>query len=371
MPGQAKPAPVTDNSLAFPWEQRADSQSEAQAVESLFENPGPELEAVLELSEKTEKPKGSEKPAAEDEDEESEESDESEDEDSDADEDEESEDESADQESEDESDGDEQEDGDDDADLIEVTLPGGEKIKVTREEAAAGYSRTADYTRKRQHDVNEHNVAMQEVRAVREQYDGKLAKLGEILEKLAPAKPDAALRKTNPGEYAAQKAEYDEYQEQIAGVGSAREEVSEERKQELIDWRNDRIAEAREKLVEVVPEWKDPTVSAKDLKALGEFLQNEWGFTEQELQGVVDHRLVLMARENMRQRQATTEARKKIGEKREKRKGRLEPGSSERRPAKSGSRAGRKDVERARLASQTGHVRDVARSIELEFGDEL
>ena len=155
-------------------------------------------------------------------------------------------------------------------------------------------------------------------------------------------------------------------------MGSAREEVSEERKQELIDWRNDRIAEAREKLVEVVPEWKDPTVSAKDLKALGEFLQNEWGFTEQELQGVVDHRLVLMARENMRQRQATTEARKKIGEKREKRKGRLEPGSSERRPAKPGTQSSRKDVVRARnLAAQTGHVRDVARSIELELGDEL
>ena len=212
MPGQAKPAPVTDNSLAFPWEQRADSQSEAQAVESLFENPGPELEAVLELAETKDKPKGSEKPAAEDKDvdETDEDSDEFEDEDSSDDEDEESEDEGADQESEDESDGDEQEDGDDDADLIEVTLPGGEKVKVTREEAAAGYSRTADYTRKRQHDVNEHNVAMQEVRAVREQYDGKLAKLGEILEKLGPAKPDAALRKTNPGEYAAQKAEYDE-----------------------------------------------------------------------------------------------------------------------------------------------------------------
>ena len=364
---EVKAVPQTDNSMAFPWEKAAGSQTEGQAAKSLFENPGSDLAAVMELAEK---PAGSKKPASEEE----ETPDESDEVDADAEhEDEESEDSGDDTDEADDSEDAEETDDADDADLIEVTLPGGEKIKVTHEEAALGYSRTEDYTRKRQRDANEHAVAMQGVREARDQYEGKLEKLGELLTKLGPAKPDAALRKSNPGEYAAQKAEYDEYQEQIAGVGSAREEISEARKAELIEWRNDRIAEARENLVTAVPEWKDARVMQEDLGKLGEFLKTEWKFTPEELDRVADPRLVLMARENMRQREATKQGREKIGEKRSQRAAsRLKPGSSADRPKGSKQVASKKaiDLARKRLA-ETGSVRDAARSIELELGDIL
>ncbi|MGE0278338.1 MAG: hypothetical protein AB7R40_23325 [Nitrospiraceae bacterium] len=391
---EAKDAPLPlegGEKFAFAWETgKTKPQSEGEAARGLFEDL--DSEWVDDFVSESEDPKGSsKKPAAkkrEDEDEsegeeaessESEESDsesaddeEGADEDGDQDSADDADEESEDDEEADESDEDEDSEDGDDADLIEVTLPGGEKIKVTREEAAAGYSRTQDYTRKRQRDANEHAEAMRGVREQRETYDRRLEQLEKVLTSLGPKKPDAALRQSNPGEYAAQLQDYNDFQERIADVKDARGEISAERRAELTQWRNERIVEARQKLEEAKPEWKkDPKLAAAALQGLGQFLTSEFEhpFTSEELDGVADYRLVLLAHEVMEHRKALAESKGRIKDRRGKTGKVLKAGSSQGKTgkgakAKKGDRA-RRELE-TRLA-RTGSLHDAARLIEMDL----
>ncbi len=286
------------------------------------------------------------------------------DEDADSSEDEEDADESEDEES-DESDDDSTDVDSDEEALFEVTLPGGEKAQVTLDELSAGYSRQADYTRKRQRDATEHSEAMSHIREVREQYDARLAKLGEVLKDSGPAKPGAELRASDSGEYAAQLAEYTEYQSQLDQVSAERTRVDGERQNEVAEWERQSIAEHEEALYVAVPEWRsDVSLAKREVAELRDFAQSELGFTKEATDAVYDHRLILMLREIKTNREGTAKSRKKI-EVKKKKTPRLKPGSSKKRPVR---KVQKKAVERAnkRLA-QTGSVRDAARAIELEL----
>jgi hypothetical protein len=263
---------------------------------------------------------------------------------------------------------DEEQDEGEDADLIEVTLPGGEKKKVTREEAAAGYSRTEDYTRKRQRDAAEHAAAMESLRGIRERYDARLEKLNEVLESSGPKKPDPALRKTNPGEFVAQEAEYEKFQAQLEAVGTERGSIDAERQKELADVRAAIIEQERGKLFDAVPEWKtDEAKAGKELADLAKFAVEAYGFTPEQLDTVVDHRLLLMLRENKVARDRRAKGKKKL-EGKKKAAPRLEPGPRKPRRGKARNEAERM---RQKMAQQGGSMREHARLLELELGDDL
>lgn len=331
-----------------------------------------EDEDFAEETESTSGPEGDRKPAEEPKRKEAEA--ESEDEDDDADTtDNASEDEA--EESEDETDEDEsEEDGDegeaDDADLIEVTLPGGEKIKVTREEAAAGYSRTQDYTRKRQADAEEHRQAMTEVREIRSQYAERLEKLQEVLEGLGPKKPDDALRKTNPGEWAAQMGEYQAFQESLGKISTSREVISEEERAEQMEGLKAAVQAEWEKMVTFVPEWKDEAKANEDLLSLRNFAMESYGFNEQEIDGLVDHRLLRMLRDVHALQTKRESAKDEVEKKKAKAKAKLEPGSSD-PTRKSASKTKKAAIKQANeRAAQSGSVTDAAKAIELILSDE-
>lgn len=270
----------------------------------------------------------------------------------------------------DEDEPDEEDSEEGESETYEVTLPGGEKAEVTLDELRAGYSRQADYTRKRQRDAEEHRRAMDSLRGVREEYDAKLAKLTETLEEMGPKKPDAALRKTNPGEYAAQKAEYEEHQRYLEAIGSERGTVDESRQQEMLEVRQQIVAQERERLLDAVPEWREDTTRAQqELAELAEFAVSTYGFTQEQLDSVVDHRLLLMLRENKQARDRQTKGREKLeGKKRKAR--RLQPGSRTR--TRKGARP-KTEAQRMRqqLARGGGGLRDHARLLEMESGDDL
>lgn len=273
----------------------------------------------------------------------------------------------------DEEDEDESEDGDetddDGEDLHEVTLPGGEKAKVTLDELKAGYSRTEDYTRKRQRDAKEHSDAMADVREVRDQYANRLEKLNEVLTSLGPQKPEAELRKTNPGEYAAQMAEYQEYQDALSQVEGAKaavqEELTDEQKQA---WKAHVDAEW-DKLTAAVPEWRESAKATADLAELRQHAISEFGFTEKEIDLVSDHRLLLMLKQNFELTQKRKKAKDKVEGKKAKAKDRLKGGV---RKSKSSQKSKRKKQRQAanEQADQSGSVTDAARAIELALADE-
>ncbi len=268
------------------------------------------------------------------------------------------------------SDADDVDDDSDDGNLIEVTLPGGEKITVTPKEAAAGYSRTEDYTRKRQRDVADHADAMSEVREIRSQYAERLQKLKETLTGMGPAAPDAELRKSNPGEYAAQVAEHQAFQDTLERVGSAQDAISEEAQTERDEAVQAHVLLEWDKVVESVPEWGEQEVATVALAELRQFAIDELGFEATEIDSLVDSRLLLMLKQNFELTQKGKKGKKKVEAKKKAARKRLGPGSA-RTPKKRSAKRRKRQKSADQLAATTGSVRDAARAIELTLGDDL
>ena len=248
-------------------------------------------------------------------------------------------------------------------DLYEVTLPGGEKAEVTLDELQAGYSRTEDYTRKRQRDASEHASAMTEVREIREKYADGLTQLEDTLSKLGPQQPAATLRKSNPGEYAAQMAEWQAYQDTLGKIGEAKGAVSDEKEHELAEARQALVHEQWNKVVAEVPEWSDQAKATTELAQLRNHAIDNLGFSAEEVDSLVDARLLLMLKENYDLKQKRQKG-KKVVEKKRKSSKRLKPGSVSKTP-KSKKAARRQQQEADQLAAKTGSMRDAARAIEM------
>lgn len=248
-------------------------------------------------------------------------------------------------------------------------LPDGSK--ATLEELKRGYLREADYTRKRQRDSEEHRSAMAETREVREKYSGRLEVLDKVLKEMGPQAPDPALRQSNPGEYAAQVAEYQQYQQTLQGLDKARAEVAEQVSEEQAAEYRQHLATQREKILSAVPEWRDDGVRAAEFAKLQKFATEKYGFTEVEFNGVTHAGLLLMLRENYQLQEQRSKGKKKIEEKRRKGKRKLNPGGADRSESRP-SKTRRKAIQAAnqRLA-KSGSIDDAARAIELALGDDL
>jgi len=267
---------------------------------------------------------------------------------------------------------DESDDGENDDEeveaLYEVTLPGGEKAEVTLDELRAGYSRTEDYTRKRQRDAAEHAEMLAETRGKRDAYVEGLERLEATLRELGPKKPDAALRQQNPGEYAAQMTEWQAYEDSINQVGQAKGAVQQEISAEDMEVARAHVQQEWEKVVTAVPEWSDEAVAVEALAKLKAFGMDIYNFTEPELDSLSDARLLLMLKENYDLKQTRSKGKKEVEKKRKTSK-RLgagsakSPGTRKRGPRKAQRAANAR-------AAQTGGVMDAARAIELALAVE-
>jgi hypothetical protein len=262
-------------------------------------------------------------------------------------------------------DGDDSEEGGED--LYEVTLPGGEKSEVTLDELLQGYSRTADYTRKRQRDAAEHSEAVKEAHSVRDKYLGWLDVVKTQFKKMGPQAPDPELRHSNPGEYAAQVAEFNEFEKEMGSIDEAsswvQQEISEEDKTAF----KAHVQEEWGKAVEFVPEWSDTDVATKELTQMRDHAL-ELGFSEQEVDSLSDHRLLLMLRRDFERSQTKGKVQKKVQKKRRKASKTLEPGSTGKRRTR-GKPGAKRARELGEVADQTGSVRDAARAIEALLDD--
>lgn len=266
---------------------------------------------------------------------------------------------------------DESEDEDHDPEPTYKVTVDGQEVEVTESELLAGYSRTADYTRKTQALAEQRKAVEAEARLIREVREAqaqRLAQIEEVLQGLQPAEPDwDRLRQENPAEFAAQYAEHQRSKEQMARIRAAREQAEREalalRQREL----QSVIAGERQKLVEAIPEWKDPEVASKEKAKLADFARS-LGYTDNDLAQVYDHRLMVILRkaakyDEIQQRKDKVTERKVTPRQRKP----LQPGTRRagKRPAK-----GLKEAQRAlsRL-TKTGSVRDAAAALEYILDD--
>ena len=267
---------------------------------------------------------------------------------------------------------DESEDGENDEEteeaLYEVTLPGGEKAEVNLDELRAGYSRTEDYTRKRQRDAAEHAEMLGETRGRRDAYVEGLEKLETTLREIGPSKPSAELRQSNPGEYAAQLAEWQEFDSSISAIGNAKSAVQGEVSQETLEAQQAYVNQQWGLAVEKVPEWADEAKAVSDLAALKTFAMSEYSFSDEEISGLSDARLLLMLKNHYDMTQAQKAGEEGVNKKRRSSK-RLAAGKAK-SPGKRKSSSRKTQRSADQRAASTGSVSDAARAIELALAVE-
>lgn len=157
--------------------------------------------------------------------------------------------------------------------------------------------------------------------AVQGQY-AAAAKLVEQAEKMLDRDTSAIdwkrLREDDPAEYSAKKAEIAERRQELEqlkrnAAQEYRQAVDAERQKAEAEYQETLKAE-QDALLEKIPEWRDQGKAAEEKSHLVKYLMSQ-GFTEQDVMGAADHRLILLARKAMlhdRGQQRVDTARKKV-----------------------------------------------------------
>ena len=253
--------------------------------------------------------------------------------------------------------------------LYAVTV-NGEEQEVSLEELTKGYSRQSDYTRKTQELASERNnmAQLQEQWAAeisqaqneRQQYVNALGQIVQQsmigLEQFNDIDWDT-LKEEDPIAWVTKNQELKDAQERIRTYQHQAIQAEKQSNQEVAKMRAMAAQEEHKKLVQVLPEWSDNEARGKLATDLFSYATTQ-GFTENELNEVIDHRqfLVLMKAKKYDDLQNADVKSKKI--KNKPKVIRAGKGTNKKQTASS-----KRNAQMKRLR-QTGHVDDAANLLE-------
>jgi hypothetical protein len=239
----------------------------------------------------------------------------------------------------------------------------GEDKEVTLDELIKSYQLGTDYTKKSQAVAEERKAveaerhAVQEAKALRDQYAQQLGIIEQMLNQPQQAEDLDYLKETDPIGYAVKVAEMSQKEKQLAQVRAQRETISQQQEYDRQQQMRQTIAAESEKLVAVLPEFADPArgeVIRKDIRTYGK----QMGFSDDELANVFDSRAVLTLYKAM-QYDKLQSAKPGITKKVSEAPKAIKPGVS--KPRDSNSEEIRKLKSRAK---STGSVKDAANVFE-------
>lgn len=243
---------------------------------------------------------------------------------------------------------------------IKVKTDAGEE-EITAEEAAKGYMRTADYTRKSQANAElRKSMETQDtaIKAERAELATSLKQLKDHLDSIAPKEPNwDEIRVKSPEKFAAIHAEWQVHKSRMDRVAQAEAEARQKVVEDQVDSHNRLIEAESAKLRESFPEMADPVKGKAFKKALSDHAKT-FGWTDDDLRNVTDHRLFKLLNESRLYReikggldakQGKPDAKKVIAPT-------LKPGAQNKSPKSTVSETTRL---KQRLA-KTGNVRDAA-----------
>jgi len=233
----------------------------------------------------------------------------------------------------------------------------GKEVAVTLDELQKGYSRTQDYTRKTQQIAEVRKQVEQETQAVRAERGQYAQLLGALQAQLQATEPQVDLDRLyheDPIEWVRQKEVMRERAEKVQAIQAEQQRLYQTSQREQQQALEQQLVLQKDALLAALPSWKDSKVAKAEKALVVESAKNA-GFSDEDLNSVYDHRLVLLLRKAGLYDQMMS-----------KRQG-IKPVTNGPRPAKPGA-AGRvsttSEVTRAqqRLA-KTGRVDDAADAI--------
>ena len=187
------------------------------------------------------------------------------------------------------------EDAEPEVQLVTVKIDG-KTEQVPLEEAVKGYQRNADYSRKmnalseerRNFEAERHQVTQE-----RAQYAQLLTALQQQLQTGQPQEPDwQRLYETDPVEWVRQREVWRDRQERLTAAQFEQQRLQAVQAQEQQAQLAKLVQEGRQKMTELMPEWRDSKRWDSDRQALLEYGQNI-GFSADELNQTYDPRAVV------------------------------------------------------------------------------
>ena len=175
------------------------------------------------------------------------------------------------------------------ADTFTVKVAG-EEIEVALDELKNGYSRTSDYTKKSQSLAEERKAFEQDRESVnieRQQYSQLLGQLQIQLTTGGEEPPDFdRLYEEDPIEASRQQHNWQKKQQKLQAIQMEQQRVSEAQAHENQNAVRELIQSEVVRLPELIPEWKDEAVAAKERDDLKAYLVDQ-GVNEEELNALV------------------------------------------------------------------------------------
>jgi len=246
----------------------------------------------------------------------------------------------------------------------------GEEIEVSLDELVKGYSRQSDYTRKTQ----ELSQQRKEMEALQQQYQNEVMQIQSERQQYIDGLQNALesslsvldqfvgidwehLRQTDPIGFVTKKEEYRDAQEKVQRTQQQQQAARQRQEYQLATARQEAMKNERAKLIEALPEWSDPEKQASLASNLKSYASTQ-GFSEEEINSLIDHRSLLVLRKAMLYDKASSSdiAKKKI-------KGKP-------KVVKSGSGKGRKSIDSEKRSAsmkrlkQSGRPEDAANLLE-------
>src|SRR5210317_861440 len=262
---------------------------------------------------------------------------------------------------------DDEEDGEEETEVEEVeeqpvyrvTVDGSE-IEVTQDELINGYSRQQDYTRKTQELANQRKTIEEQSKELAQRdaiYAQLLPKLEAELQASMVDEPDwKTLVDEDPVAYVREQQIWNEKKEKLEAAKAERQrlekEAYEKQQQQLVQF----VQEGQQKLLEIIPEWKNAEVAQKEKLAIRDYGINVLGYSPQEMDAIYDYRALLGLRNAWLNSKTVEAAKKKPIQK------------APARVARPGTTTRKKSVAPAKRAKQvlakTGKVQDAAKVFE-------
>jgi chromosome segregation ATPase len=173
----------------------------------------------------------------------------------------------------------------------------GQEVEVTQEELVNGYSRQQDYTRKTQE--------LSQQRKTIEQQQAELAQRDAIYSQLLPKmeaqlqgemanEPDwSKLYEDDPVGYVREKQLWDEKKEKAKAIQAEQQRLQDEAMAEQQKLIQQQVEFGQQRILELIPEWQNPEVAAKEKAAIRDYAINTLEYTQQEVDSVYDYRALL------------------------------------------------------------------------------
>ena len=243
--------------------------------------------------------------------------------------------------------------------LYKIKVDGVEQ-DVTLDELKNGHLRHADYTRKTQK-LADRERQLQTMAQELEQKDAIYAEMLPRLESAINAEignePDwDTLSKDDPFEYVQKKQAWDKKKETLKAAQAEQERIQQEKIVEFQKQRQVMVEQGTQTLLDKIPEWKSPDVAKKEQQAIKDFAMNELELTAEEVDGIIDPRIVIGLRKAWQYGNTEKAVKRKPKEKAKARVGR--PGTSNVKRTTSPAKKARQKL------AKSGKIQDAAKVFE-------